>query len=268
MGSRKKGPLISVLCFNKSIVIFLCCWAWLEMSSSCSSDQLNMQFKPKCRSWMFFCWSSLRHSWNSPNACPWCWTCLCCFFLLKNGWRWGRGESRICCLSPGPLVYLRSWCLDQLFSELGPVALSPWGVPVQAGRASLLPIPALHFYQCLFCKAGSFLLHELRVISPILHRIVWRFRALLLPDLSHLGLGWEWQGGNHQCTSPEGAKSCCAAWRIRTCGRCWLVPCIRSEELWLFEGQVPVLVRGWRNLLSASLWWVGLRCSPVLNISY
>lgn len=54
----------------------------------------------------------------------------------------------------------------------------------------------------------------------ILHRIVWRFRALLLPDLSHLGLGWEWQGGNHQCTSPEGAKSCCAAWRIRTCGRC------------------------------------------------
>lgn len=29
---------------------------------------------------------------------------------------------------------------------------------------------------------------------------------------------------------------------------------------WLFEGQVPVFVRGWRNLLSASLWWVGLRC--------
>lgn len=42
--------------------------------------------------------------------------------------------------------------------------------------------------------------------------------------------------------------------------------CLVHEALQLFEGQV--LVHGWRNPLSASLQRLGLRCSPVLGISY
>lgn len=45
------------------------------------------------------------------------------------------------------------------------MAFPPWGVPLQTGRASLPPIPAL-LNQCLFSKAGSFLQQGLRVVSP------------------------------------------------------------------------------------------------------
>lgn len=47
------------------------------------------------------------------------------------------------------------------------------------------------------------------------HRMVWRFRALLLQDLSWLGSQWECQGGNHQPVLLERAKSCSAAWRMQ-----------------------------------------------------
>lgn len=121
---KRQTPFTSVLWFSKSVVTFHYCWAWLEVSSSGSSDWLNMQFRPQRRSWMCF-WSFLKHSWNLQNTSLWNWTCLCHFLLLKDFWRWGREESRTCCLSPEPLVLLMSWYLDQLFLELRPVALLP-----------------------------------------------------------------------------------------------------------------------------------------------
>lgn len=173
------------------------------MSSSCSGDELNVQLKHNCRSWMF-CWSSSRHSWNSPNTCSWDWMCLCCFLLLKDSWRWGRGELRICCLPSGSLVHLMSWCLDQLFSEVGPVVLSG-ECPEWTGRVSLLPVPALHFNQGMFCEAGLFLLQEPKVISPSHTGYSGGLGHCSCKTSAFSLLGWEWEGGKHQSASPRGS---------------------------------------------------------------
>lgn len=87
-----------------------------------------------------------------------------------------------------------SFCFRPVVLRVGPVAFPPWGVPLQTGGASLPPIPALLFNQCLFSKAGSFLLQELRVLSPShpgQSGGLGHCSCKILADLAHRGSGRE-----------------------------------------------------------------------------